>query len=305
MRTAILLLVPALLVAAEDGNLLPNGGFRKGVDGWVFFQLGAGDKREVEKEALHVSKAVDSPDRPAMIWTDYALDGVAEGKLAFSIRAKGRKLFRTQILFIVWDDAGNSSAEETVLDGDPGAKWKTFEKTIGIPGPAKGGRILVRLFGKGDLWLDDASVTIAGAPGPEPAPKGKSGLRNGDFDRSKEGWATLPGPDGLKVALDKKELRLSRDGQRLYPEQGVEQVVTLPTRAKKVALKCRARAEGATACVALVAETQDGALVACARAEPEGELSLPLDLPAGAKRLRIVLAMRGPGDVWFDEVRIE
>lgn len=305
MRTTLVLLALLPLAAAGDTNLLPNGAFEKDVEGWVFFQLAGADGREVEKGALHVTKAADSPDRPAMIWTDYALGPDQEGKLAFSIRAKGRKLGRAQILFILWDDAGNASVEEKVLDGDLGPKWKTFEKTIAIPGPAKGGRILVRLFGKGELWLDDASVTISGAPPPDPAPKSKLGLRNGDFDRSKEGWAPFPGSDGLRVALDGKEIRLSRGGRRLYPEQGVEQVVTLPARARKVALKCRARAEGAVACVALVAETQEGALVACVRAEPKGEISLPLDLPAGTKRLRVVLAMRGPGDAWFDDVRLE
>jgi len=305
MRSALLLLALALPAGAGKENLLPNGDFEKGFDGWVFFQLGRDDKREVEKNALHVVKADDSRDRPTMIWTDYALDPGQEGKLSFSLRAKGKRLGRTQVLFIVWDDAGNSAAEETVLDGDLGAKWKTFEKTIAIPGPAKGGRILIRLFEKGELWLDDASVTIVGAPAEEPAPKGALAVRNGDFDRSKQGWGNLPGSDDLKVSLDKKELRLSRGGNRLYPEQGVQQVVDLPARRKNVTLKCRARAEGATACVALLAETEEGALVAFARAEPTGVTALPLDLPTSAKRLRIVLAIRGPGDAWFDDVGLE
>ncbi|MCK6460318.1 MAG: Gmad2 immunoglobulin-like domain-containing protein [Planctomycetes bacterium] len=305
MRTMSALTALVALAAAEEGNLLPNGDLEKGTEGWVFFQLGGADGREVEKGALHVTKAADSPERPAMIWTDYALGGAGEGTLAFSIRAKGRKLGRAQILFILWDDAGNPFAEEKVLDGDLGAKWKTFEATIAIPGPAKGGRILVKLFGKGELWLDDASVTIAGAPPAERGKTGKLGLRNGDFDTSKDGWAAFPGSDGLRVALDGKELRLSRGGHRLYPELGVQQVVKLPGKARKVALKCKARAEGATAIVALVAETEEGALVACARAEPKGEIALPLDVPPGAKRLRVVLAIRGPGDAWFDDVVLE
>jgi hypothetical protein len=305
MRKTLALLALALLGAAEDTNLLPNGSFEKDVESWVFFQLGQGDAREVEKATLHVTKAADSKDRPAMIWTDYALAPDQQGKLAFSIKAKGKKLGHTQILFILWDDAGNPFAEEMVLDGDLGAKWKTFERTIAIPGPAKGGRILIRLFEKGELWLDDASVVLEGAAEPKPDKKGGLAVRNGDFEKSKEGWIALPGSDNLDVSIDKKELRLSRGGHRLYPELGVQQVLRPPGKTKKVVLRCKARAEGATACVALVAETEEGALVAYARAEPSGEITLPLDLPTSARRLRVVLAIRGPGDAWFDDVRLE
>jgi len=133
-----------------------------------------------------------------MIWTDYALDPDLEGKLSFSIRAKGRKLGRTQILFILWDDKEGIAVEEKVHDGDLAAKWQTFEKTIEIPGPAKGGRVLVRMFEDGELWLDDASVTIVGAPAAEPPPKGALAVRNGDFEKSKEGWAAVAGSEDLK-----------------------------------------------------------------------------------------------------------
>lgn len=305
MRTALILLLAVLLAVADDGNLLPNGDLAKGTDGWVFFQLQQADAREVDDGVLHVVKAADSRDRPAMIWTDYALEPDQEGKLSFSIRAKGRKLGRTQITFILWDDAGNAAAEEVVLDGAPGAKWKTFEATIPIRAPAKGGRILVRLFEKGELWLDDAKVSLEGARPPAPAPKGGGGLKNGDFEKSKDGWTRLDGSDDLKVTVEKGELRLSRGGHRLYPELGVQQVVELKGRAKMVTLRCRARAAGAAACVALVAETDEGGLVAYARAEPTGGLTLPLELPASARRVRVVLAIRGGGDAWFDDVRIE
>jgi hypothetical protein len=303
----LLLLLPALLVAGEDSSLLPNGAFEKGETGWVFFQFGGGDPREIDgkTKSLHVTKGSKTPDAPAMVWTDYALDPSQEGKLSFSIRAKGKKLGRTQILFILWDDKEGTAVSEMMHDGNLGAKWQTFEKTIEIPGPAIGGRILVRLFEDGELWLDDASVALAGAPRPAPEPKGKTGLRNGDFEKSKEGWETIPGSDDVKVALDSKELRLSRGGHRLYPEQGVQQIVKLGARPKAVTLKCRARSEGAKACVALLAETAEGALVAFARAEPSGEVALPLQLATSVKQLRVVLAIRGPGDAWFDDVRLE
>jgi hypothetical protein len=308
-RVALLLLLA--VAASGEENLLPNGSFEKGEEGWVFFQFGQGDPREIDgkTKSLHVAKGSKSPDRPAMLWTDYALDPSQEGKLSFSIRAKGKKLGRTQILFILWDDKEGIAVEEKMHDGDLGAKWQTFERTIEIPGPAKGGRILVRLFEDGELWLDDASVTIVGAPAaaPAPAPKGALAVRNGDFEKSKEGWAVLPGSEDLKVSLDKRELRLSRGGHRLYPEQGVQQVVKLAGRTKAVTLRCRARSEGARAVVALLAETQEGALVAFVRAETaeQQELALPLALPTSVKQLRIVLAIRGPGDAWFDDVRLE
>ncbi len=304
MRTVLPVLVLALLARAGGENLLGNGGFENGEEGWVFVQLGGGDPREIDgkMKTLHVVKASKSPDRPAMIWTDYALDPAQEGKLAFSIRAKGKKLGRMQVLFVLWDDKEGIAVEEKVHDGDLGAKWQTFEKTIEIPGPAKGGRILIRMFEDGELWLDDASVVLRGAPEPPPAAKGALAVRN---EKSKDGWTGLPGSEDLKVSLEEKELHLARGGQRLYPEVGVQQVVKLAGRTKAVTLKCRARSEGARACVALLAETQDGALVAFARAEPSGELALPLALPTSVKQLRIVLAIRGPGDAWFDDVRLE
>ncbi len=307
MRATGVLLVLVLLAGAGEDNLLSNGAFEDGETGWVFFQFGGGDPREIDgkTKSLHVTKGSKTPDQPAMIWTDYALDPTQEGKLSFSIRAKGKKLGRTQIVFILWDDKEGTAVQEMMHDGNLGAKWQTFEKTIEIPGPAMGGRILVRMFEDGELWLDDASVALAGAARPAPAPKGATGLRNGDFEKSKEGWTSLPGSEDLKVSLDDKELRLSRGGDRLYPELGVQQIVKMPGRAKAVTLKCRARSEGATACVALLAETAEGALVAFARAEPKGEVALPLGLPTSVKQLRIVLAIRGPGDAWFDDVRLE
>ena len=309
MRTAGFLLLLALVAVAGEENLLPNGGFEGGDEGWVFFQLTGADAREIDgktkaegKAALHVTKAGKSADRPAMIWTDYALDPGQEGTLAFSIRARGKKLGRAQVLFILWDDKEGVAVEEKVLDGDLGAKWQTFEKTIEIPGPAKGGRILVRLFEPGELWLDDARVVLRGAAEAVPAPKAGV-VRNGDFEKSKDGWTMLPGSGDLKISLDKKELRFERGGHRLYPEQGVQQVVKLEGRTKEVTFRCRARSEGACACVALLAETAEGALVAFARTEAPGDVVLPLALPASAKQLRIVLAIRGPGDAWFDDVR--
>lgn len=307
MRTVLGLLALSLLAGAGDENLLKNGAFENGEAGWIFHQFGGGDPREIEgkTKTLHVTKGSKTPDKAAMIWTDYALDPAQEGKLSFSIRAKGRKLGRTQVLFILWDDKEGIAIEEKVHDGDLGAKWQTFEKTIEIPGPAMGGRILIRMFEDGELWLDDASVVLRGGPEPEPAAKGALGVRNGDFEKSKDGWVAVPGSEDLKVSLDNKELRLSRGGDRLYPEVGVQQIVKLAGRTKEVTLKCRARAEGARACVAFLAETQDGALVAFARAEPSGEVALPLALPTSVKQFRIVLAIRGPGDAWFDDVRLE
>jgi hypothetical protein len=304
MRIPAVLLLLALATGAEDPNLLPNGSFESGQDGWIFFQLGQNDAREVEKETLHVTKTAKTPDRPTMIWSDYALRAGDLGKLVFSIRAKGRKLGRAQILFILWDDSGNPSTQETALDGKVGTKWQTFTKTIDVDAPTKGGRILIRLFDDGELWLDDASVTLARAA-EAPEQKGPLGLRNGDFDRSKDGWDPLPGSEELKVSLDQKKLRLERGGNRLYPELGVAQEVELKGRLRRVTLRCTARGEGATACVALVADTGSGALATYAYAEASGDVKLPLDLGVEVKRLRVVLAIRGPGTVWFDDVRLE
>jgi hypothetical protein len=306
MRMAVLLLLAATVGAGD--NLLPNGAFDKDEAGWIFFQFGGGDSREIDgkTKTLHVTKE-SKGGPPAMIWTDYKLDPTQEGKLSFSLRAKGKKLGKTEILFILWDDKEGIAIEEKVLEGKLGAKWETFEKTIEIPGPAMGGRILVRLWEDGELWLDDASVSLEGAPEPEPAPKGALAVRNGDFEKSKEGWTPVPGSDDLKVALEKGELRLGRGGRRLYPEPGVQQIVKLAPRPKQVTLKCKARGEGARACVALLAETQDGALVAYARVETAHpkDVELPLALPTSVKQLRIVLAVHGLGDAFLDDVRLE
>src|SRR5262245_25487985 len=116
MRLVAALLLLAVAAPGDDSNLLPNGGFEGGEDGWIFFQFGGNDAREIDpkakgggKGALHVTKAAKSGN-PAMIWTDYALAPGQEGTLSFSIRAKGKKLGRTQVLFIVWDANGESAA---------------------------------------------------------------------------------------------------------------------------------------------------------------------------------------------------
>jgi len=308
MRRIAPLLLLALLARAEGRNLLANGGFETGTDGWVFFQFGPEDQQDLErkgapegKQALHVKK---KGRKVALVWTDYALAG-RQGKLRFSLRAKGKRLDRTEVWFIVWDAAGDAAVQEKGGDRDLKGtfKWKTLEKTLPIPAGAKGGRVLVKLFGDGELWLDDAAVTLEGA-----APETPLEVRNGDFAKNVSEWGALG--ESVRADGDHGTLRLERGGPRLYPEDGVEQRVALPDGARKVTLRCRARAKGAArACVVLLAETGTGAFVACARAETGAdafeELAVPLDVPADARRLRICLALRGAGPAWFDDVRLE
>jgi hypothetical protein len=312
MRKAPAVALLALLARAGEENLFPNGGFEDERTGWVFYQFGAGDttgfdeKTKAEgKKALHVSKGSAGI---SMVWTDYKLGpDQQEGKLAFSARVRGKKLKGT-LSYIVWDDTGNPAVTER-FDLRDGAKWKTLEKTLDIPAPAMGGRMIVHLE-TGELWLDDVRVAFEGKPEPRGGTKEKFGLRNGDFDGGKAGWTELPGMDGLKVAVDDKALRLARDGHRLYPEPGVQQVAKVAARTKQVTLRARARADGgARACVVLLAETEAGALVAAARRECAAaaleQLELPLALTPAVKRLRVVLSVLGPGQAWFDDLALE
>jgi hypothetical protein len=306
MRKTGTLLLLAFLAHAGEGGLLKNGGFEEGQTGWVFFQLEAADRVELDEKnktegkcAIHVTK---SSATVGMFWTDYALGpDQQEGTLSFSARVRGKNLVGANVSFVIWDASGETAVSEMEeIDGT--FKWKTFEKTIDIPGPAMGGRVLVRLR-RGEIWVDEVSVVLAGAAEAPKEAKESPGVQNGDFARGKGGWASLPGSE---AAVEKGALHLERKGDRLFPAHGVEQIVKMPGRGRKATLRCRARSDG-RAFVAISAETKDGALVEYAwrevRAADFEEVALPL--PVAAARLRITLGILGPGNAWFDDVLLE
>ena len=330
MRTTAIALLLAAAALAEEESLLKNGGFEEGRTGWILYGFESQDSFEVVKKdaaegerALHVTKTGGASF--PKVWINYDLsEKQQEGKLTFSCQAKGKKLKRVEITFLVYDTSGSIALRQAVtkkpLKGS--FKWKTFETTIDIPPNAKSGRVFLAMSGKGELWLDDYQLWHGV---PKRKKKGRTKktkekpleVRNGDFDKSKSGWTKLRSPtESLKVALDRKvkasgsgSLRLERKGHRLYPEEGVEYLVKNMGKARSVTLRCRARGGDASrAVVVLVAESEEGALVDFARKEVGGtdfqNVELKLKNPGHARRLRITLAILGSGSAWFDDVQL-
>lgn len=329
MRTAGAVLALAMLAGAGEENLLANGGFEDGAANWVLYGFEAQDSYEITKKrpaegkcALHVTKI--GGESVPRIWINYDLtEDQREGQLTFSFQAKGKKLKGVTVEFLVYDTSDGIALKQLAHDKPLKGtfRWKKHEITVDIPRNAKGGRIFLMMRGKGELWIDDYQLWHGE---PKRKDRGKDAkeeplqVENGDFERSKSGWNELPSPAGApRLALDRKvkaggnrALRLERRGDRLLPLQGVEQIVRELGRAKEVTLRCSARGDGsARAVVALLAEMEFGGVVECARREIAAEdfesIALTLKPPAHADRLRIVLAVVGPGRAWFDDVALE
>jgi hypothetical protein len=324
MRTLPIVLLLAAAALADGENLLKNGGFEEGHSGWVLFgfegtdgfALDGKDRKEGESSLRLTKKGGQSVPR---VWINYSLrEGQEEGRLVFSAKLRARKLGSATLKFLVYDTADSIALDEPVPDDELRGTfaWKTFEKTFDIPPNAKGGRIFLAMGGGGELWLDDFRLEhVPAKERAEPKTKRKPlEVENGDFELSRAGWNEVGEPavalDRAVVAEGSSALRVERDGERLFPEAGVEQVVAEIGRARQVTLHGRARSDGrAVAVVVLLAETEQGALVDHVREEVRGdayrEFALKLEVPRHARRLRIFLATLGPGKTWFDGVRLE
>ncbi len=160
-------LAALLLLAAPPapGNLLSNGGFESGLEGWkVENESGDlkvdidGKERAEGKCSAHVVK----PDAPGLS-NDRLTAEVkrlpAGKKVTVSAKVKGQGLKNTWLKFFAFDAQGNSLIEDCDVfkfTGNP--KWKDVDREFEIPRNAVRAELRFCMFMGGEAWLDDVKV---------------------------------------------------------------------------------------------------------------------------------------------------
>ncbi len=166
-------LLPLLMGSARgaDSNLLANGDFEDGLDGWVFAsnsgRATATVDRKVKKQgrrALHIAKTGGMPFD--VLRAD--IETVAPGtRVEVSAQVMGKAVGNAFLKFWVYDAAGTSLVEDVDVVRLRGSfKWKRVEKTYDLPATAARVAVMVLMVMDGDLWIDD--VRVEGKGGPEP-----------------------------------------------------------------------------------------------------------------------------------------
>jgi erythromycin esterase len=165
--------------AAED--LLPNGGFEKGLAGWTASNPSGVFKAEIDGKTRRAGKAsahLVKKGGPAAFRAD-ALTGAipsvpAGGKVAVSAQVKGKDVENAWLKFQAFDASGEGlieevSLHETILSGT--FDWKELTKEFDVPGEAVRAELSLYLYRDGEAWLDEATVTPIGPPPKKAPPK--------------------------------------------------------------------------------------------------------------------------------------
>jgi hypothetical protein len=326
MLALVVLVLAALTVtkAPQGKELLRNGGFESGTEGWRTLDMSKGASFEIDTKVKHSGKQSLRFARSGAGAADFLKASVdlpaRKGKLAVSIAYQVAKDSRVSIAAYFFDAQGDTIGKGNMplADARTTKAFEVAKAELEIPEKATGFGINVILDKAGTVWIDSASVTLAAEP--KSAARKKSGgnlLENGTFDEDVDGWmeialgsgTTTASRDGAVKAGGAGALKLLRTGPRLFPEDGVQAIVPDPGNAKSFKLAFKARVDGCEAAVAAQAFDERGVALATSRATIASAAfapgSLSLSLPAACDRVVVSFVVRGAGSAWLDDVVLE
>lgn len=171
-RTWIAPALAALLAAdafAAKENLLRNGGFEKGMDGWTVNDETASMKVEIDgkvraegKSSAHVVKPPSKGIANDRLQIE--LTKLPRGKkVVVSAQVKGKDLQNTWLKFFAFDAKGESLVEDCDLGRVTGTfDWREMERTFDLPKEAVRAEVRLCMFLGGEAWIDD--VRVVGDP---------------------------------------------------------------------------------------------------------------------------------------------
>jgi len=174
MRAVTMVLFLAAAAAAGKENLLPNGGFEEGMDGWVFVDNSGNTQqdldRQVKKEggrSLHLKKTGGPPFD--VLRTDLgALRAGGKVSVTASFKAQGVQNGWLKIFF--YDKSGETIEQGADVKSIAGTyDWKEIKISNEVPKGTASAAIFILLVQPGELWIDEVSVT--GAPAAPPKKK--------------------------------------------------------------------------------------------------------------------------------------
>ncbi len=174
MRAVTMVLFLAVAARAGKENLVENGGFEKGMDGWVFIDNSGNTKqdldRQVKKEggqSLHLKKTGGPPFD--VLRTDLgALRAGGKVSVTASFKAQGVQNGWLKIFF--YDKSGETIEQGADVKSLAGTyDWKEIKISNDVPKGTASAAIFMLIVQPGELWIDEVRVT--GAPADPPKKK--------------------------------------------------------------------------------------------------------------------------------------
>jgi len=316
-------LTSLVLTPAATDELLDNGSFEDGMNGFRTLSMTGTCTFELDKKLKKSGKRslrIERAEGQKVDWVKFSAELPRdEGEIEVSAWYAVDKPGDVRITVYFSDEKGDTidGFQELVSSGSTRKKWKDASSKYGVPEGAKSVGIDVWLRKPGTVWIDDFSIAYSGPTKSGRESAAEYALVNPDFSKGLDGWTAF-GPDAARVegksdkqvgGKRKGALRLEREGARLFPEGGHEQLVTCRKRQKRATLACAVRVEeGAHGSVVLQALDKSGALLASTRIEiaPTKKKfergSLELALPRGTQFVAVMLGIGGSGKAWFDDL---
>lgn len=164
-RLAAALVALGAAAFAADENLVPNGGFEKGMDGWTVNDESGTVKADIDtkvraggKSSVHVVKGESaglSNDR-----LQCAIPKVPAGKtVVVSAKVRGKGLQNCWIKLFVYDAQGASILEDCDVGRFSGTfDWRDAEAKFDLPKEAVRAELRLCFFKAGEAWLDEVRV---------------------------------------------------------------------------------------------------------------------------------------------------
>ena len=148
----------------EGRNLLHNGNFERGTANWTVLDNSRSLKVDVVvddvaegKQSLHITK----PGTTAMdlVRQDVSLAGLETVQI--SARLKTKAADNVYVKFFIYGPDGevlNEDVDASHIQGD--RDWECVVRDYTLPTGAKSGALMIVILGTGEVWLDDARVTV-------------------------------------------------------------------------------------------------------------------------------------------------
>jgi hypothetical protein len=146
-------------------GLISNGGFEKGVRGWIVgnnsrkLELGPDTENKIEGEqSLRITKEGGLPMDIVRVDVNRPPQGKA---VTVSAMVKAQRASNAWLKFFIWDDQGTVLVEDLDIAQITGTfDWKKVDRQFTIPSNATKAAVQFWMVMDGTVWLDDVRVEL-------------------------------------------------------------------------------------------------------------------------------------------------
>ena len=207
LATALLLAQHAV---AGPENLLPNGSFEKGMDGWAVesetgtlkVEIDGNPRAAAGKASAHLSKPSANGNANDRLQID--LRRIPAGKkVVVSAQIMGKGLQNCWLKFFVFDGKGEVLIEDCDIGRWSGTfDWREVDRKFELPKEAVRAEIRLCMFMGGEAWLDDVRVVGDASAARDRSPVATGETKREPIDADLRKWL-----DGNATKLRTLDLR--------------------------------------------------------------------------------------------------